>query len=148
MSDIIPLQIYPWPVDEVRMNLIKQAKATLNLELKVLPTQAVPGLHARVLALGKLPPWLCDAALVRDPSNVDSVQAALEWVLTAPEGDERGFMVKDYMHSIFGEPVLELSAPKCHCGDNRAVQNYQLQPGCTFCNEAGCHLTEGICFRD
>lgn len=154
MTNIIPLQIHPWPPSDEQMAMVREAKASLNLDLKVLPTEAVPGLHGRVLALGSLPPWLCDAALVKEPLSEGSVTRALDWLLTAPEGDDRGFMVKDYLEAIFGHEVEELPPPRCRCEElgcdgEVAVDNYKVLNGrCRPCYAAGCYLTKGLCLRD
>lgn len=144
MSEIVPLQIHPWPTPH--MEIVKAAKVSLDTDVKVLPTPAAPGLHGRVLALGELPPWVCDAALVREPELLDSVQKALEWLLAAPEGDTRGFMVADYMEAWLG--ATELPPPACHCGEPVSVRDYSPLMGCAFCHDNGCHLADGLCFRD
>jgi hypothetical protein len=108
MSNARPLCLYPHDIPDDQMQLIRQAKANLDLPYKVIPSPAVPGGHERVLAMGELPPFLCDAALVKDPTNAQSVENALRWLLTAPEGDNRGFGYGDYLEAIFGAPVTEL----------------------------------------
>lgn len=154
MSDIIPLQIYPWPVSDEQLGLVKEAKAGVHTDVKVLPTRAVPGLHARVLALGSLPPWVCDAAFVKDCMNVESITAALDWLLNAPPESDRGFMVKDYLEAMFGSGVEELPPPSCQCmeqgcEDLAAVREYEpLEGRCEACFEAGCYLAKGLCLRD
>lgn len=154
MSDIIPLQIHPWPPSDEQMGLIREAKVSLNTDVKVMPTRAAPGTHARVLALGELPPWVCDAALVKDCTNVESLTAALEWLLLAPADDTRGFMVLDYLEAVFGMGVKELPPASCKCWeagceDLSAVRNGEpLEGRCEACFDAGCHLAKGLCLRD
>lgn len=148
MSRVVPLQVYPWPVSDEQMLVLREAKESLNIGTKVLPTEAVVGMHARVLALGSVPPWVCEVALVRDPSNAASVAGALDWLLNAPEGDERGITVPDRLSMIFGKPVRELPKPECHCGELRLVENYEIHSDCKECLRLGCNLTKGICFRD
>lgn len=152
MSSVVPLQLYPWPVAGEHMAVLKEAKASLGLEVQVIPTQAVPGLHGRVLGLGSLPPWVCDAALVKRPDEVESVARALKWILTAPPESDRGFMVADYLEGFFGAGVVEVAPPKCKCegcGAAMAVENYQPRHGhCRGCYYSGCHLAKGLCLND
>jgi len=108
MTDLRPLAIWPHEIPDEQMALIKQAKANIDVPYRVLPSPAVPGGHERVLAMGELPPFLCDAALVKDPTNPQSVENALRWLLTAPEGDERGFGYTQYLEAIFGPGVKDL----------------------------------------
>ena len=152
MTDIIPLQIYPWPVSPELMEHIRRAKQSINLDAKVLPTEAVPGGPSRVLALGSLPPFVCDAALVKDPSDGAAIQRALNWLLTAPPMDKSGFMKEDYITSFFPDAV-EVAPPKCKCASlefgcngDKAVRNGVVLKGhCADCYYAGCYLTEGLC---
>lgn len=103
-----PLCLWPYPAPPEQMALVKQAKTRLGLDFMVLPEPAVPGGDERVLALGSLPPFLCEAALVKDPTNAQSIENALRWVLTAPDGDNRGFGYVDYLGVIFGPGVKDL----------------------------------------
>lgn len=118
-DNLIPLAIWPHDIPDEQMDLIRQAKAALNLPFRVLPSPAVPGSPTRVLGMGSLPPFLCDCALVNDPTNPESVENALRWLLTAPEGDDRGFMALDYLNMWFGpgvtwshvEPAPDMKGP-------------------------------------
>lgn len=107
-SSVRPLCIFPYPAPPEQMELVKQAKANLALDYMVIPEPAVPGGDERVLALGELPPFLCVAALVKDPTNAQSVENALRWLLTAPPDDDRGFGYTDYLSAIFGPGVKDL----------------------------------------
>ncbi|QIK61786.1 hypothetical protein G7068_00105 [Leucobacter viscericola] len=136
---------------EGQLAVLKEAKAGADLEMKIIPTRAVPGLHARVLGLGGPPPWVSDCALVSNPCDVDSVRHALIWMLTAPADDERGFMAKDWLEAVLGDEIAELPTPecKCRCGNKLAVRNYHPLNGCCEpCFEEGCYLVEGMCFCD
>jgi hypothetical protein len=88
--------------------ITKRAFVSLNLPHSVRVVGAVPGGPYRVLGLGALPPFVCDAAPVLDPTNFESVQKAMRWVLCAPEGDQSGYLVLDYLVSVFGPGVVEL----------------------------------------
>lgn len=108
-SDVRPLALYPWPPTPEQVDLIKRAKAELATDFQVVPVEGVPGGPVRILAFGKLPPFVCDTALVRDATSYTSVLAALRWVLTAEPGDDRGFMLVDYLRSILGADVKEIA---------------------------------------
>lgn len=110
MTTSRPLCTWPHTIPDEQMQLIRQAKAKLDLPYKVIPSPAVPGGHERVLAMGELPPFLCEAALVKDPTSAESVENALRWLLTAPEGDKRGFGYTEYLSAIFGPGVTELES--------------------------------------
>ncbi len=70
MSDVAPLSIWPWPLSEERLALIKAAKATLtDIATKVIPIEAAPGTHARVLSFAGRPPFFCTWAPLK-PENV------------------------------------------------------------------------------
>ena len=144
-----PLAIWPWPLRAEDMQLVKDAKAAAGIEEKVMPSEAVPGSPVRVLALGSLPPFVCDAGLVKEPT-VAAVADAIRWVLQAPAGDRSGFMVEDYMKALLGEETRELEAPPCHC--ERDAVDFAGRGGdateCRACHDAGCYLTEGLCLRD
>lgn len=107
-DELRPLALWPHNIPDEQMALIKQAKANIDVPYRVLPSPAVPGGHERVMAMGELPPFLCEAALVKDPTNAQSVENALRWLLTAPESDNRGFGYVDYLAAIFGPGVKEL----------------------------------------
>ncbi len=104
---IRPLALYPYPVAEADGKLIRAAKASLQLDFQVQPSPAVPGGPVRVLALRDRPPWLCDAAIVMDPSKPGALESALQWVLTDRPVEE-GYSVLTYLKSIFGPEVKEV----------------------------------------
>lgn len=147
MSTVIPLQIFPWPMDEARLGILKEAKAGLDTDVKVMPTRAVPGLHARVLSFAGKPPWVCDVAMASDPTSVDSVRGALDWVLNAPAGDTNGYMVLDYLTDVFGVGVREVEPDPCHCGRERRVVGGKFETDCPACMTAGCAIA-GFCIAD
>lgn len=90
MSDtLLPLPIFPYPVSKEDMDAIKAAKASMNVDFKVLPRPAVPGSPGRVLALREKPSWFTAYAPVAHPERPESMKAALEWVLSDKD-DPRG----------------------------------------------------------
>lgn len=109
MNDLLPLALHPWPVPEEHLSVVRAAKAALNLPFRVSPCQAVPASPTRVLALGSLPPFVCDCAPVSDPLNVESVKAALLWVLDPEQPLERGYTVVDYLQAAFGPGLREIT---------------------------------------
>lgn len=105
MSETRPLAIHPWPVPQDALQRIQEAFSSLRAPFPVQPRPAVPGGPVRVLALGSLPPFICNAGLVRDPSNVDSIRNALRWVLDESQPVENGFTDTDYLKAFFGPEV-------------------------------------------
>lgn len=106
----VPLAIYPYPLPPEIADITKRAFMSLDLPFAVQPVRAVPGEPGRILALGSLPPFVCDCAPVTDPTNFESVRNAIRWVLTAPEGDDNGWMVLDCLKVIFGPETRELES--------------------------------------
>lgn len=98
----VPLAVYPWDSPPEVIETVKRALASLRLPLAIEIVKANPGEPGRILALGSIPPFVCDCAPVTDPTNEESVRNAIRWVLTAPEGDENGWMVLDYLRQAFG----------------------------------------------
>jgi hypothetical protein len=104
----VPLAIFPYPLPPEITEVTKRAFMSLDLPFAVVPVPANPGEPGRILALGALPPFVCDCAPVADATNEDSVRNAIRWVLTAPQGDENGYMVLDYLKAAFGPETREL----------------------------------------
>jgi hypothetical protein len=109
LSSVLPLAVWPHERTAEDDDAIRRAKAALNLDYRVQLSPAMPGCPTRVLALREPPPFVCDAAIVTDPTDDQKVQNALHWVLEAPEGDDRGFMVLDYLQAILGPEVREVT---------------------------------------
>lgn len=103
-----PLPLWPWPLAPEIEDLTKRAFVSLGLPFSVIPVQAVPGEPGRILALGALPPFLCDCDPVADPTNFESVRNAMRVTLTGPQGEDRGYLILDYLRSIFGPETREL----------------------------------------
>ena len=107
MTEAQPLLLHPFPMPDDVLALIRTAFEELQVPFPVIPSPSVPGAQSRVLCLTP-PPWLCDAGIIRDPKDPASVKRSLEWVLLAPEGDDRGFMVSDYLTALLGPEVREI----------------------------------------
>lgn len=103
--DIRLLPIYS--NNQIDIDLIKTAKEKIDCNFKVQLCKAVPGSPGRVLAIGSKPPFLCDYALVQQPT-VERLQAALEWILELRE-DTRGMTILKKMKQIFGEETIEVT---------------------------------------
>jgi hypothetical protein len=108
MPDLRPLPVYPRKPTASDLEMLKQAKANLNTSLLIQPVDAVPGSPGRVLALRESPNFLCDHALVRNPT-VSSVQAALAYCLGLTE-DTRGTTVLKMLKETFGEETTEIAS--------------------------------------
>lgn len=98
-ENLKPLPIHPWPVAPETMQLIKRAKAELDVPFLVLPRPAVIGSPGIVLALGIAPTWICDYALVKDVTKYESIKAALDVVLSGKD-DPRVTTVLNMLEKI------------------------------------------------
>ena len=90
------------------LTAIKQAKAALNLDFNVTPINAEPGCPVRIIALRVRPNFICDYALISDPSNPKAVLAALGWALDPSAVDSRATLVVDMLQEILGADVKEV----------------------------------------
>lgn len=108
MSNLLPLPVYPRKPHGQDLQLLKEAKALLNTNLLIQPVDAVPGSPGRILALRESPNFLCDHALVRNPT-LSSVQAALAYCLGLTE-DTRATTVLKMLKETFGEETTEIAA--------------------------------------
>jgi hypothetical protein len=106
MTDVIPLPVYPWKPTGKDLEMLRQAKQNLKSSLLISPEQAVPGSPGRILALRESPNFLCDHALVRNPT-VESVQAALAYCLGLND-DPRATTVVKMLRETFGDGVVEI----------------------------------------
>lgn len=107
MPDLMPLAVYPRKPQGQDLQLLKEAKANLQTSLLIQPVDAVPGSPGRILALRESPNFLCDHALVRNPT-VESVQAALAYCLGLND-DPRATTVLKMLKETFGQEVTEIA---------------------------------------
>lgn len=83
----VPLSVHPWPLSDDRMELLKQAKASLGLDYKILPKEPVYGAPGRVLCFGATPTaFLAKTAPIR-PENVNDVASIAKALKFALEDD-------------------------------------------------------------
>lgn len=99
--------------------MIRRAKLEVGAPFAVQPSPAVPGSPGRVLALGEVPPFLCESVLVA-PDNAgryESILGAMRFWLTAPEGAEGSITDEMWLSGVMGcevrlapepEPVVHL----------------------------------------
>lgn len=106
MSTPVPLPTYPHKPVGDDLTLLKQAKALIPTDKLVIPVDAVVGSPGRILALREKPNWICDYAYIANPT-VESIKAALEWILNDTE-DGRGMTVVRKLTEIFGTGVKEI----------------------------------------
>jgi hypothetical protein len=93
-----PIPVFPWPLSDARLELLKAAKQSLSLDYRIEPVEAAYGSPGRVLCFGETPGFLCKTAPIR-PENVDSVAsiaAALRFALedSGPQFDEASLLSK------------------------------------------------------
>ena len=107
MPETRPLALYG-PCSDADLAALKQAKATLDLPYLIVPTQALPGGPTRVLALRVAPKFVCDFALVADPTNPAAVLAAMSWALTPDLVDDRATSKLEWLQGLLGTEVVEV----------------------------------------
>ncbi len=100
------LPIYPSVPTGADLELFRAAKGELSLDYLIQPVRAVQGSPFRVIAIKKAPDFICDHALVKNPS-VDSIREAMKWALGDHE-DARATTVVNMLEGIFGKPIREL----------------------------------------
>ncbi|MBT2484837.1 MULTISPECIES: hypothetical protein [unclassified Microbacterium] len=118
-DETMPLPVYPWPISEARMALLREAKARIDIPIRVVPVEAAHGSPGRVLCFGLTPPFMCKTAPIA-PQNVlsvDSIENALRFWLN-PFSDERQFDEAHWMSNVMGCDVT-LVAEEDHTGKVR-----------------------------
>lgn len=114
MSAPIPLPIYPYPLDDERLAVLREAKARMGVDYTVQPVPAVPGSPGRILCWGRPAPFYTESVVIRPENalNTDSVANALRFLLEAPEGAEGSVTEQDWLEAVLGcgvNLVYELS---------------------------------------
>jgi hypothetical protein len=104
-SNVQPLPIWPWPVAAEDMDRLKTAKAKVDVPFKVLPRPAVVGSPGRVIAIGTMPDFPCEYAVINDHTNQAAYDAVMEWVLHPELIDDRASNEEDWLSYHFGVPV-------------------------------------------
>lgn len=107
MTAVLPLACYPYPVPPEVVEAIKRAKEALcwrdKLDFKVMICEAYAGSPSRVLSFKGPPPFVCDAAKLRNWRDPVELREWLEWVLDEEQDVQQGFTVADWMaHTIPG----------------------------------------------
>jgi len=100
------LAVYPSKPAGADLEAFKAAKASMGIERLIQPVRAVHGSPFRIIALRERPDFICDYALVKNPTAT-SIRAAMEWALSE-KSDSRATTVLDMLKEIFGEGVREL----------------------------------------
>jgi hypothetical protein len=107
VAEVRPLPVYPSaPTGDV-LSAIKEAKASMSTSILIKPVRAVPGSPGRILAIGKRPDFLCDYALVEEPT-ASSIKPALEWILDLRD-DYKGYSAIVLLREVFGRDVEEIT---------------------------------------
>lgn len=106
-NETMPLPVFPWPISEARMGLLKAAKARIDTPIRVVPVEAVYGSPGRVLTFGLTPPFICKTAPIapQNVESVDSVERALRFWLN-PFSDERQFAEDHWLSNVLGCDVV------------------------------------------
>lgn len=104
MSETRPLPLYPYPVTDEQMAMIRAAKERLNVPYKILPRPSVAG-SGVTLAFGEPAPHVGDSLVIEHPVDVETVFWALKIVLG--EG-LRLSTTTDNLRAILGDGVTEV----------------------------------------
>jgi hypothetical protein len=110
---LVPLPVYPFPLAPETRDLMVRAKAELDLPYRLQPVEALPASPGRVLALGALPPHVCEAVLVA-PEYVgvyEAIREAMRFALTVPEGALRLVDDGDYLKAMLGAREITADLP-------------------------------------
>lgn len=102
-SQVLPLPIFPPDPTSERLDLIREANAQIDTDVKIMPRPAVPGSPGRVLAFGEVPDFFSETVLIR-PENVDnpdSVCAALEFWLTG-DAEPASISHEQWLSAVMG----------------------------------------------
>jgi hypothetical protein len=89
------------------MELLKAAKARIDIPIRVIPVEAAYGSPGRVLCFGLTPPFMCKTAPIA-PQNVlsvDSIERALRFWLN-PFSDDRMFAEDHWLSNVMGCDVV------------------------------------------
>ena len=107
MSDVRPLPVWPWPMTDAIASTLRVAKASLDVSWLIAPCPAVPGSPGRVLAFGEVPPFACEAVLVRPEDQHDPARlaAALTFLMSATP-DAPGLVTQEkWLSAVMGMDV-------------------------------------------
>ncbi len=109
MAEPVPLPIWPHDITAEQHELIRRAKIEVGVPFQVMPCPAVPGSPGRVLAIGAMPPFLCESILVapQNTNSYSSILAAMRHWLTAPEGSPGSFTEADWLSYVMQCQVVE-----------------------------------------
>jgi hypothetical protein len=105
-TDPLILAVYPSKPAGADLEAFRAAKASMGIERLIQPVRAVQGSPFRIIALRERPEFICDYALVKNPTPA-SIRAAMEWALSE-SSDSRATTVLDMLKEIFGEGIREL----------------------------------------
>lgn len=106
-TETMPLPVYPWPISEARMALLREAKSRIDTPIRIVPVEAAYGSPGRVLSFGLTPPFICKSAPIapENVQNVDSIERALRFWLN-PFSDERQFGEEHWLSVQMGCDVV------------------------------------------
>lgn len=104
MADEVRPLYYVGELTPIKRTQLIAAKQALHLDFKVLPREATSPCNARILALGVVPSFPADYALVRRP---EALGDALRWVLSSGV-DNRATTMDTWFSNVLQAPVKEL----------------------------------------
>ena len=105
-TDPLILAVYPSKPAGADLEAFKAAKASMGIDYLIQPVRAVNGSPFRIIALRERPEFICDYALVKNPTE-SSIRSAMEWALS-DKFDDRATTVVKMLEEIFGKGVREL----------------------------------------
>lgn len=91
------------------MALLRDAKAALKTDVKVIPVEALPGTGGRILAFGQVPPFCCESVLIKSIDSAESIARALDFFLTAPAGAPGSFTEEMWLSAVMDAEVRRVA---------------------------------------
>lgn len=103
---MIPLAIQPGPTPEI-VAILREAKAGIQTDVKIMPVQDLPGGPQPVLSFGVKPQWAADHIVIAPDgvNDVNRVRAALQHWL---DGGAPTYTAADILSEWMGAPVEQI----------------------------------------
>ena len=108
-DNMMPLAVYPYEKWHEVSDMVREAKSQIATDIKLIPAQAVPG-SPRVLSIGEPPSFVCEYALVKQPSVHAFVHALRAYMGLVD--DPRWATFETWFREACGIEVKEVASEK------------------------------------
>lgn len=102
---VLPI-LWGWEPSTFDWARLKGAKTRVAPDVVIQPVRAVPGSPGRVLAIGRIPHWICEYWLIQ-PEDPD-IDAALAWALGLGDGGFNAVTEEQMLSEALGVEVREI----------------------------------------